>query len=75
MVSRMNNIDFLCRKTINRIYNVVEDHYDNLYDFGDIALNEIREILSSHYADVELIRKVQANNQARSYDQYINGGD
>lgn len=75
MVSRMNNIDFLRRKTINRIHNVVEAHYDNLCDFGDIALNEIREILSSHNADVELILKVQANNQARSYDQYINGGD
>ena len=71
----MNNIDFLCRKTISRIYNVVENHYENFCDFGDIALNEIREILSSHYADVAQILKVEANSQARRYDQYINGGD
>ena len=71
----MNNIDFLCRKTINRINNVVEEHSDNFCDFGDIALNEIREILSSHNAEVDLILKIQANNQARRYDQYINGGE
>lgn len=68
----MNNIDLLCRKTINRINNVVEEHSDNFCDF---ALNEIREILSSHNAEVDLILKIQANNQARSYDQYINGGE
>ena len=71
----MNNIDFLSRKTINKISDVVEEYFDNPCDFGDISLNKIRTILSEYYENVDLILKVQANNHARSYDQYINEGD
>ena len=67
----MNNIDFLSRKTINKISDVVEEYFELPHDFGEVTLSDIRMLLSDYYDNVDLI----LNNQARSYDQYINRGD
>lgn len=67
----MNNIDYLSRKTLKDIYELVEEYFELPHDFGEVTLNDIRMLLSDYYDNVDLI----LNNQARSYDQYINRGD
>ena len=67
----MNNIDYLSRKTLKDIYNLVEEYFELPHDFGEVTLSDIRMLLSDYYDNVDLI----LNSQARSYDQYINGGD
>lgn len=67
----MNNIDYLSRKTLKDIYNLVEEYFELPHDFGEVTLSDIRMLLSDYYDNVDLI----LNSQARRYDQYINGGD
>lgn len=67
----MNNIDYLSRKTLKDIYNLVEEYFELPHDFGEVTLSDIRMLLSDYYDNVDLI----LNSQARSYDQYINRGD
>lgn len=67
----MNNIDYLSRKTLKDIYDLVEEYFELPHDFGEVTLSDIRMLLSDYYDNVDLI----LNNQARSYDQYINRGD
>ena len=67
----MNNIDYLSRKTLKDIYEIVEEYFELPHDFGEVTLNDIRMLLSDYYDNVDLI----LNSQARSYDQYINRGD
>ena len=67
----MNNIDYLSRKTLKDIYELVEEYFELPHDFGEVTLSDIRMLLSDYYESVDLI----LNSQARSYDQYINRGD
>lgn len=67
----MNNIDYLSRKTLKDIYNLVEEYFELPHDFGEVTLSDIRMLLSDYYDNVDLI----LNSQARRYNQYINGGD
>ena len=67
----MNNIDYLSRKTLKDIYELVEEYFELPHDFGEVTLSDIRMLLSDYYDNVDLI----LNSQARSYDQYINRGD
>lgn len=67
----MNNIDYLSRKTLKDIYELVEEYFELPHDFGEVTLNDIRMLLSDYYENVDLI----LNSKARSYDQYINEGD
>ena len=67
----MNNIDYLSRKTLKDIYELVEEYFELPHDFGEVTLSDIRMLLSDYYDNVDLI----LNSQARRYDQYINGGD
>ena len=67
----MNNIDYLSRKTLKDIYDLVEEYFELPHDFGEVTLSDIRMLLSDYYDNVDLI----LNSQARRYDQYINGGD
>ena len=71
----MSNIDYLSRKALKDIYNLVEEYFELPHDFGEVTLNEIRMLLSDYYESVDLILSTETNAQARSYDQYINGGD
>lgn len=71
----MSNIDYLSRRALEDIYNLVEEYFELPHDFGEVTLNEIRMLLSDYYDSVDLILKTETNNQARSYDQYINRGD
>ncbi|PKY89714.1 hypothetical protein CYJ57_03120 [Falseniella ignava] len=67
----MNNIDYLSRKTLKDIYDLVEEYFELPHDFGEVTLSDIRMLLSDYYENVDFI----LNSQARRYDQYINRGD
>lgn len=74
----MSYTDYLSRRTINRIYRIVEYYFEYPCDFGEVALHQIREELDSFYNEVDEpleLRYEELQRQNLSYSNYINDGD